>query len=269
MIISKIQKNDLLNAPQQKTAGFGHSRKKSEKHRSSDEMFANMSDLDLYRTASVLPNERYRKVKNNAAGTLFVGIPVLDTLAAGIVQKGGLASKAKEMIKRAGIWGAVFSAAAGLVLLKHKVNKESAALNNIDRNHPVLRTCMDMTFAAGVLLTASALAKKAGSFINKNYGKTIEKIKAPIRNFVNNSKINKRIVTPLDNALTKAAKGNRAPLNIAAAYTAPVLLAGLVTRLFAEDSSRQINIKTNYQTLKNLQTLVRNSADKSDKAETV
>lgn len=261
MFISKINKNYFMNAPHQKESGFGSSQKREQilesKSSFANSTFVNLSDKDLYRAASILPNERFNKVRDNVAGTLFVGIPVFDTLAAGFVKSGGLSSKIKQMAKRTGLWGFVFATGISLGLLKHNVNKNSIVLDNIDKNHPVMRFGMDATFITGAMYAAYAIKDKASSYIKNKYGESIKKAQAPIKRVLNNTILNKKVLVPIDNALTKLAKGNRTPLNIAAMYVAPTLATAAFIRYFAESKARKENIQTNFSALKSFQTALK------------
>lgn len=260
MFISKINKNYFLNAPHQKASSFGHSRKTDEdgqNRHTSGNTFVNMSDRDLYKAASILPNEKFNRIKSNIAGTLFVGVPVFDTIAQGIVKQGALASKMKASAQRAGLWGVLFGIAAATAGLKTKVNQKSVVLDNINKDHPVMRFGMDATFIMGLFLGTSALNDKAGKFIKKKYGESIEKAKAPIKKLINNTVLNRRIVAPLDKEITRIARGNRAPLALAADFVAPALVVAGYARYFAEDKSRKHNIKENYAALKGFQTALK------------
>lgn len=260
MLISKINKNYFLNAPHQKASGFGHSLKKDydiQNPPETDKTFVNMSDKDLYKAASILPNEKFNRIRNNAAGTLFVGVPVFDIVAHGVVKQGAVASKMKAMAQRSGLWGLMFATVLSLMLVKNKANKNSVALDNIEKHHPVMHFGMDATYITGVWIAANAIKENTGKFISKKYGAVIEKIKAPVRKVLNNSVINKRIIAPLDKEITKIAKGNRAPLNIAAEFVAPTVMTAILIRCVQESKARNKNIQENYTALKSLQTGLR------------
>ena len=270
MLISKINNDYFMNATHPKRRGFGHSRKKTEfetvrnvRQNNIDDNFVDMSDRELYAAASVLPNEKFNKIRNNVAGTLIAGVPVFDTIAGGMVQKGGLSKKAAKMAGRAGIWGLVLATSLSLGLVKHNANKHSVVLNNINENHPVMRFCMDAAYIMGVMTTALTLKNKVGSVLNKKFGQQIAKIKNPVKNLLDNSNLNKKFVLKLDNVVTKVAKGNRAPLEIAAAYTAPVLGGAAIVRYCAEERTRKKNIDTNFNALKLIQTLLKSNEQKN------
>ena len=258
MLISKINNDYFMNATHPKRRGFGHSRKKTEfetvrnvRQNNIDDNFVDMSDRELYAAASVLPNEKFNKIRNNVAGTLIAGVPVFDTIAGGMVQKGGLSKKAAKMAGRAGIWGLVLATSLSLGLVKHNANKHSVVL------------CMDAAYIMGVMTTALTLKNKAGSVLNKKFGQQFAKIKNPVKNLLDNSNLNKKFVLKLDNVVTKVAKGNRAPLEIAAAYTAPVLGGAAIVRYWAEERTRKKNIDTNFNALKRIQTLLKSNEQKN------
>ena len=120
-----------------------------------------------------------------------------------------------------------------------------------------MRLAMDSTFIVGVLSAGVALKNKTDLFINKNFKDKIKAIKTPIKKVLNNNILNKKVIAPVNNAVNKIAKGNRAVLNIAATFVAPTIATAAILRYTAEGKARKQNIEENFSTLKSFQTALK------------
>lgn len=263
MHISKLNKNNYINN-HQKTLKFGDDWhvNKNESHEIGEneekDLFINLSDDDLHAVASAIPNAKYRQVKKNLVATFFVGAPVASIVASGIAKTGNLSSKLNAMAKTSGKWCTYLGLVLGLVFIKDKVNKKSKLLNNINNDHPVISLGMDGAFLLGTLSLLKNAKNVLHNIIPTKIKNTISNIRTPIKNFINNTSLNKKIVYPLDRSLVKLSKGNLAPVKIAANWAGPTVIVAGLLRNFAESKSRKKNIEINYNTLKGIQTVLKN-----------
>ena len=166
MSISKINNNIYFSKSQ------NHSPSKSlrsfqgkqfSESQDDSQVVTKLSDEDLKILASVGPNNRLQKVSQKTVNTLLFTIPIIDSVATGLVKKGQLSSKLSSTAKTAGKWGAVFAVAASLNAVKRFVNSKSDALDKFNKEHAFASTMIDFA----VLYTLSMLLlMRVKTFLN-------------------------------------------------------------------------------------------------------
>ncbi len=256
MSISKINNNIYFSKSQ------NHSPSKSlrsfqgkqfSESQDDSQVVTKLSDEDLKILASVGPNNRLQKVSQKTVNTLLFTIPIIDSVATGLVKKGQLSSKLSSTAKTAGKWGAVFAVAASLNAVKRFVNSKSDALDKFNKEHAFASTMIDFA----VLYTAFNAVTNAGKNLfeyTKNsfptIGKTLKNsVLKPSKEFLNNSIINKKIVKPAENYVAK--KPYLAGANkITAALLVPTMAIAVLMRYNKEYKNRNENVQTNYNFLK-------------------
>ena len=207
-----------------------------------------LSDNDIYKLSSSMPDERLSKVAKNMAKTLFLTIPVLDTIASAAVKKGNLSAKLKRGIVNAGRWASVFAAGASVAGVKSVVYSKSKMLDDFDRKHPVVSTIVDFSaiytafnFVNKGFKTVSASFKELFPSFTNNVKNNFY---TPLKNIVNNSFINKKLVIPVENFVNKRPYLGRAN-KFSAMMLVPAMVMASFVRYEKEIKHRNITVDNN------------------------
>ena len=156
-----------------------------EKETDNEQMFNKLTDDDIYQLSTFIPDKKMSKVAANTMKTVFVTIPVLDSVAAAVVKKGSLSSKLKYGTKNALRWGSVIAAGMAVVGTKAAINSKVKPLDDFDKKHPVLSTIVDFSaiytvydlFNRGVKTSALAFKELFPKFTNNMNNKVYNPIK--------------------------------------------------------------------------------------------
>lgn len=225
-------------------------------HEKDTELTVNkLTDDDIYQLSTFIPDKKMSKVAANTLKTAFVTIPVLDSIAAAVVKKGHLASKLKFGAKNALRWGSVFAAGLAVAGTKTAVNSRVKPLDDFDKKHPLLSTVVDFAaiytaydlFNKGVKTSAVAFKELFPKFtqkVNKN-------VYNPVKNILNNSIINKKIIQPAEKFVAKRPYLGRTN-KFSALMLAPAMLVASFVRYKKEENNRNEQVKNNMNFLQAL-----------------
>ena len=270
MRTSKINQNYFMNSPfYQKSnylSGFGSSPKKDvHKHpnSSSEEearsRFVSLSDDDLMYMASIQPNKRFQQVDKNFLKTLFIAVPSIDILSTAIFNNNGLAGKLAKGAQRTGLYAGGLALGIALGLGKHFVNSKVEKLDNFNEKHGILSTGIDIA----VLLSAFKYIKNNGSKLKNTVKSTFTDsirdinlhLVSPMKNAINNSRLNKKVIIPLQDTVLKQFKGNTKILQIFASSLVPIVGIAACLKWLDEAGYRKNSVKNNFNMLKAIQNM--------------
>lgn len=223
-----------------------------------------LSDEELYFLASYDSDKRYSNVSKKSMKTMLFAIPLVDSIASGLVKKGNLSDKILKSSKTLGKWGAVFVAALAVFGIKRAVNNNSATLDNIDKEHRFLSLGIDLAAVYYTLTNALKLKDVAKKQFNAKFPKFTKNVKdfalTPLKGFINNSFINKKLVLSAERIASK--KPHFVVSNkIVASLLAPVMAGAVLLRVHNEAQKRERNINNNYTALKGLNEMISQMQD--------
>lgn len=263
MSISKINNNFYLlqsrrNLPSQSLRSFKATvnqeiSENSKDKNNSEDVVNKFSEEDLIYLARREPDKRLHDVSKNALKTLFVTIPLVDTLVQGALKSGNLSSKIMKSASSAAKWGGVFVAGAAVFGVKKLVNSNSKKLDNFDKNHSVLSTMID--FAAlyasfDLLCNFSDTFKECAKNSFPAFNKKLKNVVAdPIKNALNNSFLNKKIVNPTEKFFVKRPYLSSVS-KLASYFLVPAAIVSVLVRYNNEAKIRDEKVAGNYTALK-------------------
>lgn len=157
------------------------------------EAFVNMDNSQLRYLAEVKSYNKQEEKRNQQSLTkLFYGIPVVSSLAGGILYPGTLGAKTMKAVGQAGEWAGVIAAIGAYGLAKNAVVSSSPTLQDFEQRNPVLSLIADV----GIISTGYY-------FGIKGLNKIMDKHPKPFINL-----FEKMIKTADDIDKTKFAKNN-------------------------------------------------------------
>ena len=224
--------------------------------------FASLDDADLHYIASFEPNEKLKKTKRGVFNTLFLALPAADVLMTSAAKNANLSGKISAGARQAGRWAALF-AVGGAVLfgLKNFVNEKVPALADADKKIPVLGFAVDFGAMTAGILGLKKLNQFAAGVINKKFPKQLaylhKNIKSPLKNALNNSTFNKKLVEPLNSRAFSSVNGWGRSLKIAEALLSPVILSAAFFKGLTSIKEAQKETFENYAFLKTTQNMAK------------
>lgn len=256
MSFSKINNFNISNLPSNNLRSFKAAENfddlPKEKETDNEQMFNKLTDDDIYQLSTFIPDKKMSKVAANTMKTVFVTIPVLDSVAAAVVKKGSLSSKLKYGTKNALRWGSVIAAGMAVVGTKAAINSNVKPLDDFDKKHPVLATIVDFSaiytvydlFNRGVKTSALAFKELFPKFTNNMNNKVYN----PIKNLLNNSIVNKKLVQPAEKFVEKRPYLGRTN-KLSALMLAPAMLVASFVRYNREEKNRNEQVENNMKFL--------------------
>ena len=256
MSFSKINNFNISNLPSKNLRSFKAAENfddlPKEKETDNEQMFNKLTDDDIYQLSTFIPDKKMSKVAANTMKTVFVTIPVLDSVAAAVVKKGSLSTKLKYGTKNALRWGSVIAAGMAVVGTKAAINSKVKPLDDFDKKHPVLATIVDFSaiytvydlFNRGVKTSALAFKELFPKFTNNMNNKVYN----PIKNLLNNSIVNKKLVQPAEKFVEKRPYLGRTN-KLSALMLAPALLVASFVRYNREEKNRNEQVENNMKFL--------------------
>ena len=256
MSFSKINNFNISNLPSNNLRSFKAAENfddlPKEKETDNEQMFNKLTDDDIYQLSTFIPDKKMSKVAANTMKTVFVTIPVLDSVAAAVVKKGSLSTKLKYGTKNALRWGSVIAAGMAVVGTKAAINSKVKPLDDFDKKHPVLATIVDFSaiytvydlFNRGVKTSALAFKELFPKFTNNMNNKVYN----PIKNLLNNSIVNKKLVQPAEKFVEKRPYLGRTN-KLSALMLAPAMLVASFVRYNREEKNRNEQVENNMKFL--------------------
>lgn len=256
MSFSKINNFNISNLPSKNLRSFKAAENfddlPKEKETDNEQMFNKLTDDDIYQLSTFIPDKKMSKVAANTMKTVFVTIPVLDSVAAAVVKKGSLSTKLKYGTKNALRWGSVIAAGMAVVGTKAAINSKVKPLDDFDKKHPVLATIVDFSaiytvydlFNRGVKTSVLAFKELFPKFTNNMNNKVYN----PIKNLLNNSIVNKKLVQPAEKFVEKRPYLGRTN-KLSALMLAPAMLVASFVRYNREEKNRNEQVENNMKFL--------------------
>lgn len=149
-------------------------------------------DIAYLQTSSKYNHEKSRKITN----ALFYSAPIAAGLATAVLSKGGkttffskevtgLAARAANGLKVAGVWTAALAAIDLLGFAKNKLSDNSPEVRNFDREHPFISMGLMLGAAIGAVVGVQKGAAKLGTL---KAPKFLQNIAEKSNKFLNNNK---------------------------------------------------------------------------------
>lgn len=218
-----------------------------------------LDDDLLYEIAAQEPRDRVSKVSKNVSKAVLIGMPLADVVMSGVAHNGQLSSKLAKSASTLGRWGIVLSAATAVVGIKRMINAVTPKLDSFDKKHRVASFALDLTamFGAVSLFTESLLSAKTK--LNNKFPNMLKafdnRVKEPLKNVLNDSFVNKRLIKPADNFLAKHPYHNAAVKTIAC-VAAPVIAISALLRFNKEVKQAAVNVQEKYCMYKSINELL-------------
>ncbi len=214
-----------------------------------------LSDSDLFFISSYEPDKKFAKVANNTFKTLFVTIPVLDTVLSGAIKSGNLSSKLFKSLSTAGKWGAVFAAGTAVAATKFIINSKVEKLDNFDKKHPVLSTFVDFFAIYCTFDFVRRSGNKTSSYVNKKFPKFLSYldkfIAQPLKSGLNKSYINNKMVIPADKFMMKRPY-LASSTKLLASLIVPAMTMASIFRFDKELKNRNSQVEKNISILRSI-----------------
>lgn len=250
MSISKINTTFSSIAPQKNLRGF----KGTEIQDNASEALhpEKLTQDELFSLASNGPRNRMKNVAQNALKTIFVAVPLVDSVFSGVVQKGNLSKKVFKSTATLGKWAGVMALASAFFGVKKALNSKSEVLRTLDKEHKVMSTGIDLGLLYLLMHSSFKYGAKLKSRVSKalpDVAKSFSKnIKSPLATFLDKSLINKKAVIPAEKFFAKNYYHSKAAKAISV-LAAPALLIVAYTRVFSEAKTQSENVAINYAIL--------------------
>lgn len=218
-----------------------------------------LDDDTLYDLASYDAKQRVARVAKKSFNTILIGVPLADSVIAGVAHNGQLSSKFAKSLSSLGRWGAVITAGFAVMGIKNAVNKRSQTLDNFDKNNRILSFGLDIGALYGALKLFDIADNKVSGLLNKHaqgFFKTLNKrVKTPLKTALNNSVFNSALVKPMDAFLKKHPHYNAAAKTVAVLLP-PAMAVAAYVRFHKEVNTAAKNIENNFVTLKSFNELL-------------
>lgn len=196
--------------------------------------------------ASYEPNTRFSNVSKNVAKTLIL-IPFLDTAASFLAKKGLLSAKTKSAAIASAVWATAFATGA-LVNETCKQINNNKFFDDFSKKHPVVTSMTKFGAMYALFIGALHSVPKLKSLITDKFPEKVQAFKEhiviPAKNMLNKSKINSKIIQPLNIIADKHPVMSK-NLRISAKLVAPIVLLSSIFRFVAEAKKRNENIANN------------------------
>lgn len=218
-----------------------------------------LSDDDLKTLASIGPNYRFGRVTQNTIKALLVTVPLLDTAVSGLVKKGNLSDKLLKSAGTAGKWGAVFAVAAAFGAVKGFVNSKSETLDKFNKKHSMISTAIDFAVLYTGFNAFLNGSKNLFEYTKNSFPKIVNGFKNvisnPLKNMLNSSFVNKKLVKPAEHFVSK--HPNLAAANkVTASLLVPTMAVAVLLRFSKEAKNHDKDVQNNYQFLKGINNLL-------------
>ncbi len=263
MAVLKINHtSNLVNNHSQRLISFGDESLKTHKENSAvqnGQNFRRLSDDELRFFSSLEPDRRFFNVSKNVMKTLLIAVPAIDIAVSALSRPGNLSSKIFGGIKSTAMWAGAFVAGTAVSGVKKSVNSRSEFFDNFDKKHAFAGTAIDFAAIYGafalILNTANVLKNTLTSKFPTISAKIRSGVKEPVKNLLNKSLLNKKVVIPVENYLSK--KPNIAKTNkLFASLLVPAIFSGVVLRYIHEAKRHDKACSDNYRFLKNVNELL-------------
>lgn len=235
--------------------------------------FVNMKDSQLKDLAyiSATQGDDHKRRRRSIAAT-FYAIPVVSTIASGIlptkITKEGDISRIKNAAlsermgsagKTAGSWAMILGTIGIYNAVKRAAVSDSKNYKKFNDNHPVLSFITDMAFIfGGMSLATRGLNKVMNTSAVKN-SKFLENLhgqKETFKTWLDNSKMNKKIMPIITDAASKLSKEAPIPANITKGVIAGSTLIAFtvgIIKMIRHSNKENQKIEQNYTVLKEAQ----------------
>ena len=232
------------------------------------QQFAALNDEQLCYIASFEPNQKLKQTKKAVFNTIFFVVPAADVLVTSLSKNANLSGKISAGARQAGHWASLF-AVGGVVLfgLKNFVNEKVPLLSEADKKLPILGFAVDFAAMSTGILGFRKLTQYASKIANKKFPKQLsylqKNIKTPLKNALNNSIFNKKLVEPLNLRAFSSQNGWGRSLKIAEIFLAPVLISGALLKGLTTSTQCQNDSLENYVVLKSAQNIAKTPSESS------
>ena len=218
-------------------------------------IMANATDRDLLALAKkeAHSDDKYR------AGTYaatVAAVPVADTLLRGLTTDAPkLSGKLSAMGKNGLLWGGVFALAGLYNAAVQKVTAVSPAMQKFEDKHPIIKSLLSLAGFAAVLVGGQKGLTKLAEVLSKRMpGMTADLAKAKtfVADFINNSKLNTKMLKPAkDKVVAWAAKNPKTSAFAlsALALSVPFMAMGLLFKAFTDKLEKTAQVKDFYSQL--------------------
>ena len=223
-----------------------------------------ISDDEIYALSAFVPDKKMSKVAENTMKAALVTIPIVDTVVSSAVKKGNLSAKLKYGVQNTLRWGSVIAAGLAVTGAKAAINSKVKPLDDFDKKHPVVSKIIDFAamftaydfFNNGIKTSAVAFKELFPGVANSMN----KKVYAPVKNFLNNSFVNRKIVQPAEKFVEKRYYLGRAN-KFAAFMAAPAMFVAAFVRCHREEKNRNEQVNRNMNFLYALNEAVANKAN--------
>ncbi len=263
MAVLKIHHNfNLSNNHSQRFTGLSEKPFETQKENqaaSDIQELKKISDDELRFFSSLEPDKRFFNVSKKVMKTLLIAVPAIDIAASTLTMRGNLSSKLQKGVKSTAMWAGAFAAGSLVSGIKNAVNSHSEFFDNFDKKHVFASSAIDFAalFAVftGILNSASSINNILFSKFPKISKKIETGIKEPVKNFLNKSFLNKKVILPAETYLNKnpqIARTNK----LFASLLVPAIFSGVVLRYIHEAKKHDKACADNYKFLKNVNELL-------------
>lgn len=218
-------------------------------------MTANLTDKQLLAIAKNDANKD-NKYKANTYAAALVAVPTVDTFLNGITTKAPkLSGKLGSMGKTAVGWGGVFALAGLYSAAVQKVTAISPTMQNLEEKHPVLKSLLSLAGFAALLIGGQKGISKLAEVLPKKLpgvAADITKAKTVVADFINNSKLNTKILKPMkDKVVAWAGKHPRMASTALSglALSVPFMALGALFKVFTDKAEKAEQIRDTYNKL--------------------
>lgn len=216
---------------------------------------ANMSDKDLLSIAKY-DAHRNDKYKAGTYAATLAAVPVVDTFVNGITTNAPkLSGKLGVMGKTALTWGGVFALAGLYNTAIQKISAVSPAMQKFEDKHPIIKSLLSLAGFAGILIGGQKGIAKLAEVLPKRMPGVVAdlaKARTSVANFINNSKLNAKILKPAKDKVVQWAVKHPKTSSIALstlALSVPFMAMGALFKAFTDKSETAKQVKDNYAAL--------------------
>ena len=258
MAVLKINHNfNLSNNHSQRFTGLGEKPFETQKENqtaSDIQKFKKLSDDELRFFSSLEPDRRFFNVSKNVMKTLLIAVPTIDIAASTLAKRGNLSVKLQKGVNSAAMWASAFAAGYIVSGVKKAINSRSEFFDNFDKKHAVAGTAIDFaaiygTFAL-ILNSARVLKNTIAAKFPAAASKISSGVKEPVKNLLNKSLLNKKLVLPVETYLDKKPQLARAN-KLFTSLLVPTIFTGVLLRYIHEAKRHDAACSDNYNFLKN------------------
>lgn len=236
--------------------------------------FVNMDDSQLRDLAFISSYDgKHEKKQKRTMAAACVAMPIVDSLASGILVKRGqaglnqtgklisepLSTRVGATARTAGSWVVALAGIGVYTGIKRAIVKRSEGLQEFNRNHPVLSFLIDL----GIIFTGLSIGqKKLGKFIASRETKDPELVKllenkrASIEKSLNSTKFNKKVIPAIEEGFRNFAKKAPFVANVgrfALGISPWIVLFGGLMKLSRNDKKELKRIDNKYKEIKTAQ----------------